>query len=157
MVSIAILAACSHSAPKIEQVREPETAADTASSLIGSETSPPAWTQTDAKVRIRLHNLSDSLPLTEVLVAFPGDSAQIGFIAPRGYSGYFAVDTAYRYAFIKAKSGGKEYFCQPADFTGETTLAPGRYTYELTQVRNRDKDAAVGFFLLELIEEDGHP
>ncbi|MDB5047730.1 MAG: hypothetical protein JWO30_801 [Fibrobacteres bacterium] len=157
------LAGCSHSAPEVRQSREPDTEATTVTSVDpssagnGPESSQPAWTQTDTKVRLRLHNLSDSLALTDVLVVVPGDSAHIGFIGPRAYSEYFAVDTAYRYAFIKAKSGGKEYFCQPADYTGETTLTPGRYTYELTQVRPRDKDAVLGFFLVELLEDKGHP
>lgn len=117
----------------------------------------PAWVRTDSKVRIRLHNLSDSLPLTDVRVKFPSDSARIEFIGPGSYSPYFAVDSAYRYAFIQAVSGGRNWFCQPVDFTGETLLAPGRYTYDLSQVRNRDPDAAMGFFLVELIEDKGHP
>jgi hypothetical protein len=110
----------------------------------------------EKRARIRLHNRSDS-SLAEVSVHFPEDSVRIAFIRPGGYSPYFPADGAYRYAFIRAKSGGKEYFCQPMDFTGETPLAPGRYTYDLTQVRNGDPEAKVGFFLLELVDDGGHP
>jgi hypothetical protein len=169
----ALLAACSHSAREAQaypdaqaeganaqapqdagreaaQTAEENPAAGNAQAATGRESF-------GSKALIRLHNLSDSLPLTQVLVQFPADSAHIGFIAPRAYSDYFAVDSAYRYAFIRARSGGRTYYCQPADYTGESLLAPGRYTYELSQVRNRNPQDTVGFFVLELLEDKGHP
>jgi hypothetical protein len=167
------LAACSHSAQEAKaspdarmegaDSQAPQDPGAQASRI--ADANPPAWdSQADAdrepsggKALIRLHNLSDSLPLTQVLIQFPADSAHVGFIAPRAYSDYFAVDSAYRYAFIRARSGGKTYYCQPADFTGESLLAPGRYTYELSQVRSRNPQDTIGFFVLELLEDKGHP
>ena len=108
----------------------------------------------DGKVHIRLLNNSDSA-LEQVTVAFPTDSAQAAFIRPGGYSPYFPAQGAYRYAFVRAVCGGKVYFCQPIDFAGETPLAPGRYTYALSRVKNRDPESQVGFLLLELIEDGG--
>jgi hypothetical protein len=148
------LAACSHSAREAKALE-----------AISPQVDPPAGNpqaameraRTGSKALIRLHNLSDSLPLTEVLVRFPADSARIAFIAPRAYSDYFAVDSAYRYAFIRARSGGRTYLCQPMDYTGESLLEPGRYTYELSQVRTRNTQDTLGFFLLELLHDKGHP
>lgn len=150
------LTACAPSARQTREARTAPPSRDTAAADAGPSATAAAWVPTDAKVRIRLHNLSDSL-LTDLRVFFPGDSERIAFLRPRAYTDYFSLDSAYRYASIQAKSGGKDYFCQPADFTGETPLAPGRYTYELSPVRNRDPDAKVGFFLLELLEDKGHP
>ncbi len=157
-LSLALLA-CGPSNLERKAFLPPPAAAPAAAAGDSSAPSPSAQNHApmDTKVFLRLHNRSDSLALEEVTVRLPHDSAHFAFIRPGGYSTYFAVDSAYRYAFIQAKSGGKEYFCQPIDFTGETPLAPGRYTYDLTPVKNRDPEAKVGFFLLELIDENGHP
>jgi hypothetical protein len=116
-----------------------------------------SWVPADSKIRIRLQNLSDSLTLANVLVVFPRDSARIASIGPKAYSEYFAVDSAYRYAFVEAKAGKKTYFCQPMDYVGETLLEPGRYTYALTPVANQDPTLKAGFLRLELLKDKGHP
>ncbi|HKP94570.1 MAG TPA: hypothetical protein VJ385_02320 [Fibrobacteria bacterium] len=130
----------------------PARAADTSAAQERASGARPARMETDDKVRIRLHNLSGS-PLTDVRVRFPSDSARFEFIGAGGYSAYMVVDSAYRYAFIKATSGGKDWFCQPVDYVGEPILAPGRYTYALSQVKARNPEAKMGFFVLELIAE----
>ena len=80
---------------------------------------PGQAAQANAPVRIRLLNRSDSLALEDVPVRFPHDSAHIAVLFPGRYSAFFSVDTAYRFAPIHAKAGGKEYLCQPVDLTGE--------------------------------------
>jgi hypothetical protein len=131
--------------------------AGTVSAAGSSGEAAEAWIPTDSKIRIRLQNLSDSLTFTNVLVVFPGDSARIASIGPKAYSEYFAVDSAYRYAFVEAKAGKKTYFCQPMDFVGETLLEPGRYTYALTPVANQDLTLKAGFLRLDLLKDKAHP
>ncbi|MDQ3002267.1 MAG: hypothetical protein M3Y08_13525 [Fibrobacterota bacterium] len=149
-----VLAACAghknEPAPKIGN-------AGTVSTAGSSGEAAEAWTPTDSKIHIRLQNLSDSLTFTHVLIMFPGDSARIPSIGPKGYSEYLAVDSAYRYAFVEAKAGKQTYFCQPMDYVGEALLEPGRYTYALTPVANQDLTFKTGFLRLELLKDKEQP
>jgi hypothetical protein len=114
-----------------------------------------SWTRTDTKVRIRLHNL-DSIALTDVHVRWPVDSARFDSLGAKAYTEYIAVDTAYSYAYIKAKAGKRVWICQPMDFVGETPLAPGRYTYEISPAAVLD-EKSMGFLRLELLVDKEHP
>ncbi|MDB5106611.1 MAG: hypothetical protein JWP91_4300 [Fibrobacteres bacterium] len=117
-----------------------------------------SWKRTDAKVRIRLHNL-DSLSLKGLFIRFPADSARFPVLAGRSYTDYIAVDSAYRYAYIHAVAGdGRAWICQPTDFVGESPLVPGRYTFELSRARLLDSTGkAPGFLRLELLQDKEHP
>lgn len=52
-------------------------------------------------------------------------------IAPDEYSEYLPYEVAYRYAYISVNAGAETYVLQPIDYTGETELPTGLYTYEL--------------------------
>jgi hypothetical protein len=111
-----------------------------------------------AKVRIRLRNL-DSVALTDVRVRWPADSAHFDSIGAKAHTAYVAVDTAYGYAYIKAKAGKRAWICQPTDFVGETPLAPGYYTYAISPAAVLDEkdEASMGFLRLDLLVDKEHP
>ena len=117
-----------------------------------------ASARTDGKVRIRLHNL-DSIGLTDLFVQWPVDSAHFDSLPPKAYTGYIAIDTAYRYAYIKAKAGKRVRICQPKDFVGESLLAPGWYTYAISPagVLDEKDETSLGFMGLELRIDKEHP
>ncbi len=121
----------------------------------GGASTQGGWTRTDAKVRIRLHNL-DSIALTDVHVQWPVDSAHFDAIPAKAYTDYVAVGSAYRYAYIKAHAGKRVWICQPMDFVGETTLAPGRYTYEISPAAVME-EKSMGFLRIELLTDKEHP
>jgi hypothetical protein len=117
-----------------------------------------ARTRAAAKVRIRLHNL-DSVALTDVQVRWPADSAHFDSIGAKAHTAYVAVDTAYGYAYIEAKAGKRTWICQPTDFVGETPLAPGHYTYEISPaaVLDEKNGTSLGFLRLDLLVDKEHP
>jgi hypothetical protein len=80
---------------------------------------------------IRLRNAT-GLDIDAVTVAFPAGSVEYGSISQGSSSTYQAVDSAYRYAYIDARSGDRHMVLQPIDFVGEELLEPGRYTWVLT-------------------------
>ena len=65
----------------------------------------------------------------EVEVGFPSQSESYGSLAVGGATPYRPVTEAYRYAYVRVRSGGKTVVQQPTDYVGETLLAPGRYSY----------------------------
>jgi hypothetical protein len=154
-------------ARKTDEVRAPEkggTGSKGGTELFSAAGSPGAegaaaavWKRTEAKVRIRLHNL-DSLLLKDVLVGFPSDSARFPLLPGKGYTDYVAVDSAYRYAYIRSTSqDGLTWVCQPTDYVSERLLAPGRYTYEIARVGLVDSSLGRGFLRLQLVEDKEHP
>jgi hypothetical protein len=81
-----------------------------------------------AAANIRIKNVS----------TFVFDEVQVGVqedlhmnIAPGAYSEYLPYEVAYRYAYISIKAGEETFVLQPIDYTGETELPVGLYTYEL--------------------------
>ena len=79
-------------------------------------------------VNIRIQNVSD--------VSF--SSVRVGAadmihenVAPTDFSEYLEYEEAFEYAFIEIMAEGETYVLQPIDFVGETSLAPGFYTYKL--------------------------
>jgi hypothetical protein len=161
LAAAATLAACAGKAPQgNRQGTHPLADAPGDSAVASSEgpkavTMPDGWIRSDAKIRIRLHNL-DTLPLENVFVRWPSDSARFPAIPAKGYSEYRAVDTAYRYAYVQAQQGRITWVCQPTDYVRETPLAPGRYTYELSKAGVMAERAA-GMLRLELLVDKEHP
>ncbi|MDQ7991928.1 MAG: hypothetical protein AAGC63_02960, partial [Propionicimonas sp.] len=85
-----------------------------------------------ASVQIRVGNAGPS-GLDAVEVTFPDNQVvDYGAVAAGEASDYHLVGLAYRYSLIVATADGEERRWQPIDFVGETPLAPGRYTYELS-------------------------
>ncbi len=84
-------------------------------------------------VQIRLVNNSP-FAFDEVEVNFSAQNESYGSLAVGAATGYRSVRLAYRYAYVRVRSGNKTVVQQPIDYVGETALAPGRYSYviELT-------------------------
>ncbi len=88
-----------------------------------SDPSAPA-----GNVLVRLQNAS-AFSFDEVEVGFPSQTESYGPLAAGAESGYRAVSSAYRYAYVRVRSGSKTVVQQPIDYLGEMQLTPGRYTY----------------------------
>lgn len=65
-------------------------------------------------------------------------------------SGYKTFTIAYKYAYVQLEIDGKEYTIQPTDYTGETPLNSGKYTYEIDANKSLEKTDKLS---LKLIEE----
>lgn len=93
----------------------------------GDPVSPPG------SVVIRIVNGSP-FAFDEVEVNFSAQVEAYGPLPVGGRTQYRPVGQAYRYAYVRVRSGGKTVVQQPIDYVGETPLAPGRYSYviELT-------------------------
>lgn len=87
----------------------------------------------DGGVQIRVVNNSP-FAFDEVEVNFSSQNESYGSLSVGGATGYRSVRLAYRYAYVRVRSGNKTVVQQPIDYVGETPLAPGRYSYviELT-------------------------
>jgi hypothetical protein len=82
-------------------------------------------------VFLRLRNESE-IAFESVLIEWTSDPTDFGPL-PAGAEGeYIEVDRAYRYGYVRAigSEGTWGYF--PTDYTGESFLAPGHYTYVLS-------------------------
>lgn len=88
----------------------------------------------DLSIRVRNNSAVD---FDEVRVNYPSSRVNYGSVRAGAASAYEKVESAYRYAHIEAKHGEKSYVLQPIDYTGETELPPGRYTYVLTVAGDR--------------------
>lgn len=93
----------------------------------GDPASPPG------SVLIRIVNNSP-FAFDEVEVNFSSQQETYGALAVGAQTQYRPVVQAYRYAYVRVRSGAKTVVQQPIDYVGETPLAPGRYSYviELT-------------------------
>jgi hypothetical protein len=65
-----------------------------------------------------------------------GEQARYGALKIGEYSRYNAYDQVYKYANLKLYHATDSIIIQPIDFTGETPLVAGRYTYILTTSSN---------------------
>ena len=81
-------------------------------------------------VMIRIENLSD-VDFHDVVVSFPSQTEEYGNISAQTSSDYRRVKKAYRYAYIEATINEKKVIFQPIDYSGETLLPEGNYTYRL--------------------------
>lgn len=83
-------------------------------------------------VQLRVSNAGKTR-LTDVEARLPnGQVIAAGLLGAGRASGYQIVGQAYTYAWIVATEDGQEHELRPTDYVGETPLAPGRYTYQLS-------------------------
>ena len=82
-------------------------------------------------VNLRIFNKT-GMEISEVIV----NSVTYSAIEIDGYSNFKKHDYIYRYAYIKAIIGGKDYVLQPIDYVGESKLTSGDYTFKLEIVNN---------------------
>jgi len=81
-------------------------------------------------VEIRIHNVS-SFDFGQVIVNTSANEQNYGSVPANEKSDYRSFFFAYRYAAVSAFVNGTHYQLQPIDYSGETTLLEGNYTYEL--------------------------
>lgn len=84
----------------------------------------------DKNALIRVENVSD-YDFDRVTVDTSGGRATYGSILSGGTSGYEAFEFAYAYATIEVNILGSKFDLTPIDYTGETRLANGSYTYRI--------------------------
>jgi hypothetical protein len=53
-------------------------------------------------------------------------------------SDYHTFSKVYNYSWFRLTMNNKTYYLKPYDYTGETALANGRYTYKITYVSTND-------------------
>ncbi len=108
------------------------------------DTQMAAPEETGGPVEINIQNNS-TVDFGRVVVSFPGQTEDYGAVGSGGESAYRTVEKAYRYAYVEASAGQDQFVLQPIDYTGETLLEPGRYSYAL--------DLVNGELTLELVEQ----
>lgn len=107
----------------------------------------PGCSEDADEIRIRIKNTSD-LPYTEFFVASGVallDGTFFGTIAPGAYSEYKTFAKAYGIAYIRFIANGQERTFIPIDYVGESTLKPGRYTYEIGLSGSGPNDVTFAF------------
>lgn len=63
----------------------------------------------------------------------PGPEAyNFGEVNINGKTEYKSFAMLYRYSWVRLTMNNKMYYIRPYDYTGETTLPSGRYTYKLS-------------------------
>ncbi|GLC28324.1 hypothetical protein [Roseisolibacter agri] len=111
-------------------VRPPRgiVAAVLATSLLGCDDGPSG---PDGATRLRVRNAS-TVELQNLLVVLPTEERIAAVsLAAGGTTGYVAVRTAYRYAYVEASVAGRHIVLQPIDYVGEQPLGAGCFTYDL--------------------------
>ena len=98
----------------------------TALSLLASCTEEDL--EQDENVLIRVENVSD-FDFDRVTVNTSGGRESYGSIASGSVSGYEAFEFAYPFATVELNIRGSKFDFTPIDYTGETRLANGSYTY----------------------------
>lgn len=85
-----------------------------------------------ASVQLRVRNVGKQR-FDSVELQLPSHQRiAVGMLGAGRVSGYQVVGEAYRYARILTTGDGQDHKLLPADYVGETPLAPGRYTYEIS-------------------------
>ncbi len=95
------------------------------------EEQPAQPRETGGAVEINIQNDS-AVDFDSVLVAFPSQREHYGAVPSGQQSAYRTVTLAYGYAYVEAYVGDRKYVVQPTDYTGETPLSQGRYSYALS-------------------------
>ncbi|MEO6668877.1 MAG: hypothetical protein ABIN36_05345 [Ferruginibacter sp.] len=54
-------------------------------------------------------------------------------------SGYHSFQKVYNYSWFRLTMNNSTYYLKPYDYTGETALANGRYTYKITYSATNDQ------------------
>lgn len=84
----------------------------------------------DQNVLIRVENVSD-YDFDRVTVDTSGGKASYGSVSGGSASGYEAFEFAYAYAKVEVNILGSKFTLTPIDYTGETRLTNGSYTYRI--------------------------
>lgn len=95
-------------------------------------------------VFIRVRNNSD-LTFQQVTVITGNREGFFGEIEPRQNSDYVKFDHAFRYASVFLRIDGKPLQLIPNDYTGETPLRDGFYTYRVGLSSANLSDASLTF------------
>ena len=70
----------------------------------------------------------------------PGpDAFEFGQVGVNAKTGYKSFSKLFRYSWVRLKMKYKTYYLKPYDYTGETPLQTGRYTYKLTYAPTNDR------------------
>jgi hypothetical protein len=98
----------------------------------------------EGDVEIRIWNGSN-YEFDQVFVNTNGGQNDYGKLVPGNRSEYKKFKTAYRYAFVSFKIGGKAYSIQPIDYVGEALLLKGKYTYKISVANPTSQYALLEF------------
>lgn len=98
----------------------------------------------DSGVFIRVRNNSD-LTFQQVTAITGNREGFFGEIAPRQNSDYLEFEHAFRYASVFLRIDGKPLQLIPNDYTGETPLRAGYYTYRVGLNSANLSDASLTF------------
>jgi hypothetical protein len=96
----------------------------------GDGTSQRDAAEASTSVYLRLRNMSDVS--FDAIVVRVNETIEFGGLPARADSEYLPADGIYSYAYIEGTSGENRFVFQPDDYTGETPLGPGYYTYVLS-------------------------
>jgi len=83
-----------------------------------------------SQVNIRLSNIS-AFDFKNIIVSTSTGEVNFENINSNQKSDYKTFEIAYRYAFVELEIDGQTFTLQPIDYTGETPLERGSYTYEI--------------------------
>lgn len=83
-----------------------------------------------SELNIRLSNVSE-YNFQNIIVNTTTGNTDFENISSQEMTSYKTFETAYRYAFVELEIDGETYTLQPIDYTGETPLENGNYTYEI--------------------------
>lgn len=101
----------------------------------------------DNGVFIRVRNNSD-LIFDQVTVITGNREGFFGTIDPRQNSDYVEFENAFKYASVYLRIDGKPLQLIPNDYSGETSLRDGYYTYRIGLTSANLSDASLTFELI---------
>lgn len=103
----------------------------------------------DNELLLRIRNTSD-FNYSNIQVSTASDDHNYGDLNAGATTDYVPFISAYRYASIILQIDGQTRAIQPYDYTGETLLEPGNYTYEIDVNNNSNQ---IGTLSLTLVED----
>lgn len=101
-----------------------------------------------AQVQIRIKN-SSSFRYLDIMINTGGGENNYGDIELHRFSEYKSFDYAYRYAYIQLKIEEETFILQPIDYVGETKLAAGKYTYDISATESGNQYDRLSLTLIE--------
>lgn len=105
--------------------------------------------ETSNVVQIRVKN-SSSFQYSDLVVNTGDGEHNYGDLDSNEVSTYASFNSAYSYAYVELKIEDRTFILQPIDYVGETLLASGDYTYDISV---SDIEDEYGNLLLTLIED----